>query len=523
MTPQNVQQLQRTIAVRQLSTVKDRNGLVYGVGVFWGALVLISASFAWLNGVFEDSQGYFYLMPWCILTGITIGAPIAHVIYKQRFDPFHPIIFASWSYFLPGFFIGGTTLALGISRPYYLTFVLDEQTNLPLSFIYVILGFLGLWIGFLLPAGKLLGNTVANRLPEWNWAPQKVVLPALILLIIGMVNTAIGFASGILGYQRSLEIGTYDGVIFLLSLFWVEATFLLWLYIFRSKKLLTSHYLILTLLLVTSFTKTAFQGNRGGVITIFMMIAAAYVFSGRPIRLKQTFAGGIIILIALCIGMIYGTTFRDVKGNDNTMRIDQYAGVIGDTFSTISSQNMGENLSRGFGALADRLDSISPLAVIVSNHERLAPHEEAYGLADNIWNETVTFLIPRVIWTDKPVSMDPSKYGDLYFNYSQNSFAMTPMGDLLRNFGPWGVPLGMMFLGLVLRIMYAALRENRPFSFWRSTMFFMLLTGVSYEGTYGSIIPYMAKVTVFAFLGIVIIRFFAGRGNQSSMQEAPAA
>ena len=99
--------------------------------------------------------------------------------------------------------------------------------------------------------------------------------------------------------------------------------------------------------------------------------------------------------------MVYGTTFRSVKGNHDTMSIDQFAGVIGDTFSTISSQDMSANLGRGFGALADRLDSISPLAVIVSNYESLAPYEEAYGMANNIWNEP-WFFDPSRNMADKP-------------------------------------------------------------------------------------------------------------------------
>jgi hypothetical protein len=522
MTPLHAQ-FQPMLAARRLPSARDKNGLIYGVGIFWGALILIAISFAWLTGSFDDSQGYFYLLPWCILTGLTLTAPIVVAIYKQRFDPFHPVVFASWSFFVPGFFIGGITLALGISQPYYIAFVIDEQQTLPLSFIYVILGFVGLWVGFLLPIGKLLGNTIGNRLPEWNWTPQQILKPAFILLIIGLANTAIGFAFGFLGYQEVEEIGTYDGLIFLLSLFWLQATFLLWLYIFRSKKFFVPQYLVLAILLISSFTKSAFQGNRGSLITLFFLVACAYVCSGKRIGLKQTFVGGLIIVIALLIGMVYGTTFRSVKGNHDAMRIDQFAGVIGDTLSTISSQDMGANLSRGFGALADRLDSISPLAVIVSNYERLAPYEEAYGLADNIWNETVTFLVPRIIWPDKPVTIDPSKYGDLYFNFADNSFAMTPMGDLLRNFGPWGVPLGMIVLGFFLRIVYTAFRENRPFSFWRSAMFFMLLSAISYEGSYGLIIPYMAKVSVFTFLGILIIRLLAGRGTETASREAPAA
>src|SRR5262249_32864411 len=91
-----------------------------------------------------------------------------------------------------------------------------------------------------------------------------------------------------------------------------------------------------------------------------------------------------------------------------------------------------------------------------------------------------------------------------------------PMGDLLRNFGPWGVPIGMIILGMLIRIIYAAFMENREFSFWRATVFFMLLTSISYEGTYGLIVPYLFKIGVTALVGMAIVRFFVGTGRLSS-------
>jgi oligosaccharide repeat unit polymerase len=296
-------------------------------------------------------------------------------------------------------------------------------------------------------------------------------------------------------------------------MFWLEASFLLWLCIFRSKELNTTHYLIIAALLFTSFTRSAFQGNRGSLITVFTLVAFAYVSSGKKIGLKQFFAGGLVVSAALIVGMLYGTTFRDLKQTRDRIEMTEYAGMIGSTFSTITKQNPGENLSRAFGALADRLDSISPLAVIVSNHEKLLPYEEGFDLADNIIVESTTFFIPRVFWAEKPITTEASKYGDLYFGYPDNSFTMTPMGDLLRNFGPWGIPLGMTFLGMVLRLIYSTLRENQPFSFWRSTLFFMLLTIISYEGTFGMIIPYLFKVGVFSIFGLLIIRFLSGPGD----------
>ncbi len=422
-------------------------------------------------------------------------------------------MFPVWTYFFPAFVVGGLLLASGIVQPYYLSFVEDATYNLPLTLVYVMLGYAGLTLGFALPIGRGIGRKIAERIPEWNWRTRDVLVPALILLGLGLANTIIAFTQGLLGFQKIDERGIFNGIVFLLSLFWIEASFVLWLYVFRSRQIDVIHYLIIGLLLTTALTRSAFQGNRGIFIAIFIMIAFAFVLSGRKITLKRSAWGMGIGVVAVTFGMIYGTTFRSIKTTQDQMSMGEYAGVVSTTIETVGNKDIGSNLSYGFIALGERLEAVSALAVIVSNYEELAPYEELYGINDNIWNETVTFFIPRVFWPDKPVPIEPSKYADLYFNYSENAFTMTPMGDLLRNFGPLGVPLGMLILGIILRTIYSALKENQPFSFWRSALYFMLITTISYEGTFGLLVPLLVKIGFTALVGIIIIRILAGKGS----------
>ena len=81
--------------------------------------------------------------------------------------------------------------------------------------------------------------------------------------------------------------------------------------------------------------------------------------------------------------------------------------------------------------------------------------KKAMVLKNNIINDLLTSLIPRFVWADKPNTSDPRAYSDLYFDYGENSFAITPFGDLLRNFGVIGIPLGMLIIGIYLRIIYS--------------------------------------------------------------------
>ncbi len=490
--------------------------MLFPVIVLWGIVTITVLTYlAYAGETSGASASKYYLLPWCFLTGAVVSSPAIFQLFKGQFDPFHPLVFPAWSYFLPAFFIGGILLAAGVVEPYYLAFIEDEQYNLPLTFVYIMLGYLGLIAGFTLPIGRRLGEKVSRWLPVWDWKTENMVVPGLILLGLGLANTILAFTQGLLGFQKVEERGIFDGIVYLLSLFWVEASLVLWLYVFRSKKLATTQYLIILTLLVTSFARAAFQGNRGIFINTFIMIAFAFVLSGRKVTMKFGAIGGTIAAFAVVFGMIYGTTFRSIKQDQGTLGMDKYADVVTSTFEKVGDQDFGANLSFGFVALGERLESVSSLAVIVSNYEKLAPYEEIYGINDNIWNDTAIFFIPRIVWPNKPVGIEPSKYADLYFNFSENAFTMTPIGDLLRNFGPFGIPLGMCFLGILIRSIYAALRENQEFSFWRATLFYMMLTAISYEGTYGLILPSIVKVGAVSMLGLIILRFLVGSSRNT--------
>lgn len=474
-----------------------------------GAILLAGVlSLIYLTDDASNPFGDMYLMPWVLLLGAVIAAPNAYLIYKKRFHLFHPLCFAAWTCFIPAFFVGGLLLASNLSQPFYLTYVGDERYNLPLTLIYIAVGYGGLTLGFFLPFAKPFGEKIKQRLPAWEWRADKLLVPGVCLLAIGWANNILGFSFGILGYQKLEEIGQYDGLIFLLTLLWTQGSFILWLSIFRTAKLNFNHYLVIGLLLATSLAKAVFQGNRGGLVGVVMLIGCAFVFAVGKLRFAHKVTGAVLLSLALIGGMIYGTTFRAIKGNTSQVSTEDYVGDILTTFEKLSDQDLTRNLSEGFAALAERMEAVSSLAVVVANYEKLEPYEASYNLKDNIWNDTVYFFIPRPLWKDKPIGSSPRDYSDLYFNYGENSFIITPMGDLLRNFGPVSILFGMMLLGFVLSVIYSSLIENQEFSYWRTTLYYLMLSAASYEGFYGIIFPNMLRYGAIAMAGILFIRLF---------------
>lgn len=488
--------------------------------IIWGFVLIAALGF--LSVTSEDffQVKQFHLIPWVFVTGIVLAAPSVYLWVKGKFHFYHPLAYAALMYFIPAFFVGGLILSFGISDPYYFSFIQDPKINLPFTMIVVMLGYGGLTIGYILPFGKKIGNAVGKILPDWKWESENLFFPGYLLLLLGMFNTILGYISGVIGYQKLQEIGSYDGILFLLTLVWMQASMLLWLLIFRRNKFDFFSVSTAAILILTSLIKAFYAGNRGGMFGIVLTVMMAYLLAGRRLSLKQGILGGIIAVFCIIGGMVYGTTFRNIKESETRIGMEKYTEHIFDTFEAVSKRNTDSILQQGFYSLAERLDAVSPLAVVVSNYEYLAPYEEGYGLDNNIWKDTITFFVPRVIWKDKPLASEPRKYGELYFNFGDNSFTITPMGDLLRNFGIVGVPLGMMFLGFILRIFYQSLIDERAFSYWRTTLYFMLLTAISYESFFGGIIPYLSKVAVISIFGIILVNFVIKKSTRKGLKEA---
>jgi hypothetical protein len=188
------------------------------------------------------------------------------------------------------------------------------------------------------------------------------------------------------------------------------------------------------------------------------------------------------------------------------------------TVDYLSQEDPSVLIEQNAQALADRVEQLSSVGVVVANYEKLAPYEASYGLENNVINDLYTSFIPRFVWPEKPPTSDSRAYSDLYFNYGDNSFAISPFADLLRNFGPIGVPLGMLLLGIYLRLIYATLIDTPDPAMWKKVAYFALLTVVSYESFYATIFPSIVRLVFVLALSLLLVNLFTtkARGPRSA-------
>ncbi len=450
-----------------------------------------------------------YMLPWIGATAIVLAAPTIYLIYRKKFDFFNPLVSACWLYWFPSFVGGGLLIAAGIINPYQLSLLSDPRNDLIWTYVYIMLGFAGMTAGFFLPIGRIGGEYASRRLPLWDWETKHFLFPAIIFLIIGSYFYFSPFFWGIFGFTlTSSADDSLSSLNFIFTFLNMEAGFLAAMYIFRSRTWRTEHLVAVFIIAVLLVSRVAFsEGSRSSILTILILLLMAYLYSGRRVSMIGAAIFGFLAVAAVLIGMIYGTTFRTVKGTEEQASFEKQIEVVGQTIDTITAQDTNKNLAYGFVNLAERIDGISSVAVVVSNYERLKPYEADYGLEDNIFRDLWTSFIPRFVWADKPKIFDSRAYSDLYFDFSGNSYALTPVGDLLRNFGTYGVPIGMFFVGIFLRFAYAALIENQKITVGRATAYYLFLVSLSYEGFYGTIFIYGWRIFGIAFISFVVAEF----------------
>lgn len=495
---------------------RSRSNLIVPIVIVWSLVIVAIASFIWIDNDLGSAMHGFYLLPWSFLAGICVLSPSAYLLYKGKFDLFHPLVYAAWSYIFPAFVIGGVLISFGWVNPYLLSFINDPEYNLPLTLIYISIGFLGLTFGFFLPIGKFVSDIVEPRLPKWPWKPEQVWLPGIMLLLMGVAFNALGFIQGLVGYQRNIEVNIFDGLLFFLLSVLAEGTVLLWLAVFSTKDRGPIFYIVILVLLIFLPLRMAVLGSRSSLVLGLLPIAFAFLSSGRKLRPKVAAVFAIIGLLAVVIGATYGTTFRNIKGSEARMSAGDYFGQVVATVEYLSSEDPMIVFEQSTEALAARVENLSSVGVVVANYEELAPYEASYGIENNILNDLYTSFIPRFVWKEKPPTSDARAYSDLYFNFGENSFAISPFGDLLRNFGPIGVPLGMMVLGIYLRFIYSMFIDTPNPAMWKKVAYFSLMTIVSYEAFYGTIFPSVVRLIFVLAVSLSLVNLFARRSAHLS-------
>jgi len=272
------------------------------------------------------------------------------------------------------------------------------------------------------------------------------------------------------------------------------------------------HYLLIGFLISSIPYSILLEGSKGRLFVEIMNIVFAYWCSGRRFTVKKMIVVGILLVFSILAGFTYGLTFRQIKGDESLIGMGEYFKLGTSTISMIGDMDISDNAEIVMENVLLRFEGLTSLAIVVANYDTLRPIEEYYDIRNNIWTYTWTSIIPRFFWPEKPLISHARAYSKIYYDFEDNSYAMTLFGDLLRNFGPFGIPFGMAILGIYLRVLYTSLIDHKDRNMWEKACYFILLGQISYGSFYGNIIPGTIRAVIILFIGGFIINIMYSYG-----------
>ncbi|MEO5822481.1 MAG: hypothetical protein ABIT71_18385 [Vicinamibacteraceae bacterium] len=451
-------------------------------------------------------EARWFLLPWALLAALVAGGLLLLQPDRRRIDLFSPTAFAAWSHVLPAYVGGAIVLALGFRPPVLRLLNIPDDAFVD-TIAYALLGFVSLGVGFAAPFAGAVGRALGARLPSRDWQPEAALVPALLLLGVGTIAALQALDTGLMGYQVAADVGPFDAALVISSLVATSLAFAILGVIACSPAHPAVRAVAASALVARAGADMLFTGRRGALLQYALIVAAAYACSGRRIRLRHVASLSLAFAATVITGLAYGSTFRALKGGESVVGLAATAGTVDLAARQTLSRGVGGTAGYVRDRFVERLEIISNAAVVVANYRRLEPFERAYGLDDNITTSFVGAFVPRLLWPDKPPASDPRAFADLYYGF-RNAFAVTPTADLLRNYGPFGVPIGMAALGLLLRVIYATLIEGQRLVMWRVAAYITVLTTVSYEGFFGSIVPMLVRtigLSALCLIGVAML------------------
>ena len=391
----------------------------------------------------------------------------------------------------------------------------DPTSFLRSALAYMAVGWTAVLVGYYIPLGGSINKRL--RLPGWLVGECRVTLiPVAVVFVLGVVFNLIVFRAGAFGSSLSEMTGDLYVVSFLRPLSKVMSM-AFFLFIFGAARYRGKGgwraAAIGSGIIVIGFT--SISGSRAALFSTMILATMAY-FYGRygRIGVRRLVPFLLVSLMALIVGMLVITQFRNVRTQtygDLPVSVEETISLMGSAVQYSGGLLFSEQASFVGTALLDRFIGIDTLGVTLARASSLKPAEKAAGINNNIVNELVLGFIPRTIWPDKPVVGEFGlAFTRIYLDSPyRSSNGPTMFGDLFRNFGFLGVPLGMFLVGLYLRILYGSLIQRGILSAFAPLFYVSLYGAFNWEATYTPFITDGLR-TLFALLMVTGLVFGLG-------------
>ncbi|MFX0204329.1 MAG: O-antigen polymerase [Candidatus Hodarchaeota archaeon] len=492
---------------------------------------LVGASlviFAWYIAAskFVDWTAFFLV---CLHIGLC-AILIRFESRKGSLDIFHPVIFYCIIFVFPMIIIKGTLLAFGMESR-FLSLTPDSYHYLDLSLICTFVGTIGLILGFRFQFGRSLAARLP--LPQVLSIPLKLRWqPLVVTYVIGLIFALYLCYLGIFGASLSEFEGDLTWVQWLqrFSQWYLMSLFLLVFYITRRQNKKLGWLIATGLALASSIILAFLSGNRSGLLWILILCIGAVQYARYPrIRLRELAPWLVGACIALVLGIMIISLYRTSRQTEwgyDTISVHEITMLMHESTKNILFWKVTDLSDYTANRIVERINAVEKLGVTLAfaNDEGVRASERSVGINNNIIKNLFCDFVPRAIWPNKPAIGNFGLYfSQIYLDSRYRTWTGPSIfGDLYRNFGILGIPLGMFVLGIFLRIIYERLIVMGNGNALAVLVYYFLLIGVNYEGTYHFLGGWLRTIFIFLPLLWIVTRgqrpyqLLANRGHLSA-------
>lgn len=461
------------------------------------------------------------LVPAAFATGLVVVAIALTTPADRAHDPLDPLAVALALFFVPSATFGALLYAGGWTEPYY-TVLIDPLTASVLQAqALLVLGVVMLTIGTRLRPTATAGTWLARTLPRLNITRSHAPLAVgvIALHVVGVATTWWAQRQGFTGFATPTT-GRTGALPAYLAAVPVAARIALGMALVGGWRHTTVRWAV-AVSAVAMALESVLTASRAALVVAALAVGFGALAAGWRPRLGRSIVALAVGAVVLAFSATFATEFRDLKGEEAVSTSEQFE-LAAEAFVTTAARGPLV-VTDALDVAADRFEVTGQVAVVVAQYQDLADREAEFGIDDSVVDALAAGAVPRLVWSGKPTPPDPRALSELYFQFDGNSFATTPMTDLLRNFGLFGVVVGTFVLGAALGVVGAFRRSRSGAVATNMVVGVVLLRAVSYEGFYGSIAVDAVRFGIVALGSAVLLRVVTAFVSDDSTDDTNAS
>lgn len=390
-----------------------------------GAVALVCAVIPFV----ENGLMYALVLPLLLCAAI----PTLLAWQRGRLDMFEPIHVLLWYYFV----IFGLAAIWVVGDPENVAYDAYIVPYVPQAVIFCLFGFVAMIAGYYGPWLKRVTK------PTHEYVP----MGALFILIPGALGLA-GYMASALRY-RAHSIGFarpgLAATVSQLAPLYLFAWAMIWLVVLAGRATRDQRRAFYLFFLPSTALIASMSLNDKSLLVELIGVPLICVWYARGKLPWKSFAT--LLLVLVFVIMPFANTFRglDVRIG-SAQRMSMTSEIIGDW-------SADRYLDRSLGTFKARLAFINSVAVVIRDVPRWVP----YAKGEGIFVPAVVFLVPRVLWKDKPV-LESRAFAEtfrvVHILDRHTRVGATLPGELYWNFGLLGIIVGLGLWGMTLRLLY---------------------------------------------------------------------